>query len=666
MLSLGAFAELGYGVALTQNDFNNTSTVVKKEGTIEWDTDHVRCGGASNGISIGGPSWNWDDKYFDVKLANGVPEQLSFEWACNNVTSTDPDWYVKESADGTNWTTVWENNSSSASWTAVTKNLKPGTRYLRFCFSGNFAGNFRKIKVTEKIEMGTPSVESLDFGTVKVDADTTMSFTISWTNLEAAVTSSDAHFTVDPATIGEIGANAQTSTVAVSLVTNEAGTYSGTVTVEGRGKSAQVAVSGSVEKYNQTISWNPAASYDFNASIPVATATSGLAVTYEIANPAVLKFENGAFQPLYAGTTQVTAKQAGNYKYNAAPQVVKTIVITAQPTTAEENKSITVGTHENWYEYDLSTYAVGSYQLTHETTNAQGGVHTITLALTVTKQNTVRVPVALECCADDSVEFRGRWWSRPMTFYVDAPGEVADTVYEVTVTINESPSVEEYESAYAGETLEFDEEGWLLRGVTPVDGSYQVTKADTTELFFVRFSHTEKGCEMIQTKYVEVELPDAVDAEQEFAFCEGDSIEYHGEVFTEAGQYELFAEGEFVDTVVTVYVTIYEKEYRELEPRTVAAGETIELPDGEWLLGEETVSGEFVTTEEHVPGLEFVQYGETNDGCESVVKLTVTVTSREGVENVFVDGKAEKFFLNGELYIRRGEAVYTATGERVE
>ena len=436
LFSAGAFAELAYNTTLTQNDFNNSKTVVKKQGTIEWDSDHVRCGGSSNGISLGGPSWNWDDKYFDVKIANGVPNKLTFEWACNNLTSTDAEWYVKESADGTNWSAaIWENNSSSVSWTSVTKDLQPNTRYIRFCFSGNFAGNFRNIKVTEKILMGTPNPTSLDFGTVKVDDEASMSFTLGWTNLEATVTRSTDQFTVSPESFGEIGAYTQTATISVALNTSVAGEYSTTVHVEGRGKSADVAVTAVVEKYDQTISWETAEAYAWGDEIALASATSGSDVTYEISDPTVLKYENGAFVKLHAGEVTVTAKQAGNYKYNAAEDVVRAFTIAGQITSAQESKTIVYGAEESWNGIDLSEYTVGTHTIPFETTNATGGNHTITLTLTVNKMATLEVPETLEFCVGGSETYRGVEYTEAGTFNVPATGAVRDTVYNVTVTI---------------------------------------------------------------------------------------------------------------------------------------------------------------------------------------------------------------------------------------
>lgn len=597
LFAVSTFAELGYGVTLTQNDFNNNSTVVKKEGTIEWDSDHVRCGGSGNGILPGSPSWNWDDKYFDVKLANGVPSQVTFEWACNNVTSTEAEWYVKESADGSNWSAaIWTNTSSSASWTKVTKNLQPNTRYLRFCFSGNFAGNFKNIKVTERIEMGTPVPAELDFGTVKVDADTTMTFAISWTNLVASVTSGDTHFTVNPETIGEIGAYDQTSTVAVTLQTGEAGSYNSTIVIEGRGKSAQVTVSGTVEKYDQSIAWEPAESYNFGEAIPAAVASSALDVEYEIANPEVLKFENGAFVTLYAGTTQITAKQAGNYKFNAAADVVRTITVVA-PTTYGDFAQTTC---DEPVEFNEKTY-------------------------TETTQEDVNV----------GLNFMG-----------------GDSIVHVSVVINHASfGAEEMTIAYGAE------ETW--KGIDLKDSTVGVHTVIFDTINTV-------GCDSLITLTLTVTKQEALEIQQPLEFCEGDSVEFRGVWYKEAQEpFVINAEGEIRDTVINVTITVNPKEYSELQ-MTDTVGNVIALPEGEWLLGEKVVTGSYELQEADTAGLEFRQYAQTLAGCEALTVLFVTVEPKpeeeQGFENINAALKAEKFVLDGVMYIRRGDKIYTTTG----
>lgn len=700
-LAANTFAELAYNTALTQSDLTNSSTVTKTEGIVEWENGAVRCGGSDKG-AFSSDAWNWDDKYFVFKLANGVPDQLSFQYM-GYAATTGTDYNVKESADGTNWTDLWSANSNANSYTSVSEKLKPTTRYIRICFSGNFSASFRNIKVTEKILMGTPSVESLDFGTVKVDdAVDAQSFTLGWTNLEATAVSSDTHFSVTPAAIGEIGAYNQTATIAVSLLTGEAGDYSGTITIEGRGKSAQVAVSGKVEKHDQTITWNPAESYNYGEAIPVAAPTSGLAAEYEISDASVLVFENGAFRALHGGEVTVTAKQNGNYKYNAAASVVKTITIVPpttygefaettcgqsvefngttytesfhgdvqmgqnylggdslvhvaiainQPSASEESKTIVYGAAEEWNGIALSDSTVGEHEVVYVTTNAVGCDSIVTLHLTVAKQDVAVEPVELSFCRGGEVEFRGNTYTEAGNYTLEAAGAERDTLFQITVTeLQPSETVEPLTIQYG------DKEVW--NGIDL--STYAV--GDYTEYFNTT---NTAGCDSVVTLILTVDKKDAFEAEQELAFCDGDSAEYRGVWYKEAGEFTIEIVGEVQDTLITVNVDVYAV-HNAVERKTVAAGDKIALPEGEWTIGDQTVSGEYLTSEADVPELVFVQSGKTEDGCDAITELVVTVTSREGVGNVSVEAKAEKFMRDGKLFIRRGEAIYTATGERVE
>jgi hypothetical protein len=192
------------------------------------------------------------------------------------------------------------------------------------------------------------------------------------------------------------------------------------------------------------------------------------------------------------------------------------------------------------------------------------------------------------------------------------------------------------------------------------------TKADTADLWFIHYGQTVLGCDSVERLNVEVELLDPVETEKELEMCEGEQVEYRGVQYSIAGEYPVLVEGEVRDTLINVIVTVHEKAYAEIE-RTVLAGEVLTLPEGEWQIGEETVSGTYETLRGDTLGLEFYQYGETEHGCESVVKLIVTVTPNyEAVENVEAGEKAQKFFRNGVLYIRRGDRLFTTDGREAE
>ena len=243
---------------------------------------------------------------------------------------------------------------------------------------------------------------------------------------------------------------------------------------------------------------------------------------------------------------------------------------------------------------------------------------------------------------------------------------MADTVYNVNVTVNLPYYNEAERTITVGETILFEEDGWLLRGETPVEGVYMTTKADTAELWFIYYGQTVMGCDSVERLNVTVELLDPYETEKELEMCEGDSVEYRGVWYSIAGEYPVLVEGEIRDTMINVIVTVHEKAYAEIE-RTVLAGDVLTLPEGEWTIGDQVVSGTYETLRSDTLGLELYQYDETEFGCESVVKLIVTITPNyEAIDNVFVGEQAQKFFRDGQLYIRRGEEVYTLTGERVE
>ncbi len=717
LLSVSAFAALNYGSTLTQNDFNDNTTVISKiipDGSeVVWDNGQIRCGGTATG-AFSGPAWNWDDKGVVIALAAGVPNQLSFQYATNNTAATKrgtdwsaPDWYVDESENGSTWTNAWTTNSNSKTFASQTVNLKTTTRYIRLYYSGNFAGYFKNIKVTEQILMGTPDPESLDFGTVKVDdAVDAKTFTINYTGMVPTASSSDAHFTVTPESFGSLYDYKVTQTITVGLLTNEAGEFNGTVTVAGRNdKSATVAVSAKVEKYDQTINWDPAESVDFGGEIALATATSGLDVTYEIENPAILKFEGGKFVTLYAGETKVTAKQAGNYKYNAAEDVEKTITVVA-PTTYgdfsattcdeavefnetkyeesfagdvtvgknymggdsivhvaivinhatfdETSMTIEQGAQETWNEIDLSTYEVGPHDIPFYTTNAAGCDSTITLHLTVTKQGALVVPVELTFCEGGSVEFHGKEYTEAGTDVINAEGELRDTTYNVTI-IELKKSYDEAEM-----TIEVGaEETWNEIDLSTYEvGSHNVEFATTNAA----------GCDSIVTLHLTVTKLQTLEEPYAIEFCEGDSAEFHGKWYFEEGEDQVEAEGEIRDTLYLVTITVHEVPVIVPGVVEVVAGEVVTLPEGEWILGEETVSGEYQTQPvSEVTTLDFYRYAETEFGCEYIDMFAVLVTPNyEAIENVNAEGKAVKFFQNGVLYIRRGNSIYTATGEKVE
>lgn len=95
--------------------------------------------------------WGDDRKRVLITFA-GTPDKLYFEYSSSDAATTESlkyGWEVEESANGTDWNTVWKTGSLSASWKSSGEiDLSPNTQYIRFSYKGNFAGYLRNIIIS--------------------------------------------------------------------------------------------------------------------------------------------------------------------------------------------------------------------------------------------------------------------------------------------------------------------------------------------------------------------------------------------------------------------------------------------------------------------------------------------------------------------------------------
>jgi regulation of enolase protein 1 (concanavalin A-like superfamily) len=189
-------------------------------------------------------------------------------------------------------------------------------------------------------------------------------------------------------TVTYTDANFSASTLAAGDITvNKTGTADGTVSVTGTGTTRTVTISTTsgegtlglsiaagtatdivgnsaaaagpsatftVSKADQTITFGPLAAQTYGNSpfTLSATASSGLPVSYASSNPAVATVSGNTVTIIGAGTTTITASQAGNENYNAAPsvpqtqtvnQASQTITFAALPAKAVGDAPFTLG-----------------------------------------------------------------------------------------------------------------------------------------------------------------------------------------------------------------------------------------------------------------------------------------------------------------------------------
>ena len=156
------------------------------------------------------------------------------------------------------------------------------------------------------------------------------------------------------------------------------------------------------------------------------------------------------------------------------------------------------------------------------------------------------------------------------------------------------------------------------------------------------------------------------------AFCEGDSIEFAGKWYKEAIQEDVTLVGANVyggDSIVMLTVIVYPKETETLE-ETMRQTETLVVDPDEWsiLFGGVKVPVEAETPLADLKEITLIKDSTTEYGCLKTIIRHIVVTSGETTDILQVEAevKAEKFFQNGTLYIRRGEMIYTISGERVK
>lgn len=125
----------------------NSVQLGTKSGWYQTD-DQIRIASTSIGDGF---IWGDDRKRVLITFA-GTPDKLYFEYCSSDAATPElatHGWEVEESANGTDWNTVWKTGSLSASWVPSGEiDLRPNTQYIRFSYKGNFAGYLRNIIIS--------------------------------------------------------------------------------------------------------------------------------------------------------------------------------------------------------------------------------------------------------------------------------------------------------------------------------------------------------------------------------------------------------------------------------------------------------------------------------------------------------------------------------------
>ena len=342
---------------------------------------------------------------------------------------------------------------------------------------------------------------------------------------------------------------------------------------------------------------------------------------------------------------------------------VVTVAITINhPTFGTDEKTIVYGDEAEWNGISLKDSTVGEHTVIFVTSNAAGCDSTVTLTLTVNKLAAVEIPVDMAFCAGGSDFFRGVEYSEAGTYPVNVTGATRDTVYNVTVTVLQPTTGTDTKTIVYGA-----EEEW--NGIS--------LKDSTVGVHYVVYETTNvAGCDSTVTLTLTVNKMDTLEVYYPIGFCTGDSAEYRGKWYYEYALDTIYAEGDVRDTIIYVEVTLLPTTDLFVLYDTIVSGNEVILPEGEWVIGEDTVSGTYPTVEsEDASELIFHQYFDEPVVCgPNYIELVVTVTPKEqkpgdtttDIEDVLDAQKAEKVLIDGVLYIRRGERLFTAEGREVK
>ncbi len=469
------FAQLPYNTTLTQSHYNNSSVIVGKSGSISW----------SNGIHLGngGGGFNWNDKYVTIALdQQSIPYQLKLKYKCTNVGSTDPDWYVDESSDNTNWTRVWNTQSSSTSTSGLqTIDLSKSTKYIRLIYSGNFGGIYSDISVSDQAYVNDPKVgdniiSSLDFGANTISSGVEeKTFDIEWCNVNAlTVTSDNALFTVSPASFGG-KAQYGTQTITVGYNRNqEVGEHSGIITITNGSITKTVTISGATTKREQAIHWNTdlvATNFTMNAEdaltgADLATADNEEAVlTYSSDDENVIAVSEDG-KTLYAvdnGTATITVTATGNTIYNEKTE--------SKEFTVTSNKKQVIIWEQNFMGLN---------------TNANPN----TIELTATATSGGEVTYALEDGSDNCVTLNGN-----MLTITGTPGVAYIIATQVGGEIND----EVWIAASARKQIKVRDPNSACDEYALADQSFTFAKGDKSSMYVQEFNLVGKSTQLTFT-----------------------------------------------------------------------------------------------------------------------------------------------------------------------
>lgn len=327
---------------------NETYLAVRKktEGDVSWvggNDNAIRLGGSSTDITKA-PAWNWNDKYIDVKF-EGIPKTVSFTTGVTSGAATakvvkpgsgnnNGFWYMIEYPEGESEQTIWtdaKNNNPGY----ISRDLKPNTNKVRICYTGNFAGYVKNLKITERTELSIDgNVESLDFGSTDAGSNATKkNFSFDWYNLNPltlSIEGGDSKYSVSPSSISsKKDSFALNEPVEVSYIHTAGGTHNATLVIsEGTTELKRIPLTGTTNKVTPEITWKENLSPMSRGENVTDPAEAIVALTYTSSDSTVVDVEGNVLKPLKKGNATITASYDGSESliYNSNSSTINVLV----------------------------------------------------------------------------------------------------------------------------------------------------------------------------------------------------------------------------------------------------------------------------------------------------------------------------------------------------
>ena len=485
----------------------------------------------------------------------------------------------------------------------------------------------------------------------------------------------------------------------VYFTPKESGSYTGTITLTDGVSTATITLSGTGRKLDQSVTWDQEKTTILsNETIAPATASSSLEVTYTFSPEGIVTFADGVFSILSDGQVTVTAAQSGNNIYNAAESVAKTFTIFPAVTyntyeasicegevyndehfgaltegrlyydtipnvyggdsvitltlhvhplfASEESFNHYLGLPGEWQGVNLSLLSLGDTTLIAAYSSAYGCDSTYTLHLSVLPNPTTYGEYQAAFCDGDSVEFSGKWYTAAIQEDVTVAEKNifgGDSIVTFTATVLPRHLFAQDTTIYVGQPgvwREFD------LSLIPV-GDTILTKLYTTVM----------GCDSVYTMHLTVNEAPATYGVDSIYICGRGEVAFYDDIpYSRPTKtpltVTLSTPNQFGgDSIVELWVLASNK-YEMNFSQTITKGESVVWQDIDLSV---LPAGDTTLT---------VIY-PTIHGCDSTFILTLKVVSPVATDIQTVQESirpAEKFFLNGQIYIRKDERLYTPQG----